>query len=346
MLKFKMITIAGLKAACLKTHYMIIRGRWTNGQGGSYLKTEGIMPAVVDRIVNHASFITDTILTATEGDDEAREAFLETLNQPRNITEHLPHPSTWNYPHTEICDFIDAIMHQLFLGVTKTFYKGMVLTWLKSHGKGAPYLRSLCEPLECIESLQLSWAKAKQVGETGKFGGIVSENYVFMARASKWLHAGIGSLPATTDGKYQDPDRPRKNYTAAQIKDWFKHRNLQYAKDLDAAGTEAVCKTYLATLGPHDTPPIVEDNSEKIPAEVVESLITSLLPMLSRIMHTGDISAVRTRYIRSGSSLSLVICQVVAPAMLLIRPIQAQNIGHVLVLSSHLSSSGNGNTLY
>jgi hypothetical protein len=36
----------------------------------------------------------------------------------------------------------------------------------------------------------------------------------------------------------------------------------------------------------------------------------------------------------------------VAPAMLLIRPIQAQNIGHVLVLSSHLSSSGNGNTLY
>jgi hypothetical protein len=33
MLKFKKITIVGLKAACSKTHYMILRGRWTNAQG-------------------------------------------------------------------------------------------------------------------------------------------------------------------------------------------------------------------------------------------------------------------------------------------------------------------------
>jgi hypothetical protein len=289
MLKFKKITIAGLKAACSKTHRMILLGRWTNVQGKRYLKTEGLMQALVDKVVDHASGISDTILTAMRGDATSLEVFRATLSQDSNFTKQLPDPSTWNYPETEICDFIDTIMHQLFLGVTKTFYKGMVLTWLKSNGKGAPYLRSLSEPLKRIESLQLSWAKAKQVGETGKFGGIVSENYVFLARASKWLHAGIGSLPAT-DSKYQDPDRARENYTASQIKDWFKHRNLPYGKDLNAADTKAVWATYLATLGRQEAPPIVADESEKIPAEVVQSLISSLLPMLSRIMLSGPVT--------------------------------------------------------
>jgi hypothetical protein len=261
---------------------MILLGRWTNAQGVRYLKTEGIMPALIDRVVDHASGISDTMPTAMRGDAASLEAFRAALSQDSNFTKQLPNPSTWNYPETDICDFIDTIMHQLFLGVTKTFYKGMVL-------KGAPYLRSLSEPLKRIESLQLSWAKAKQVGETGKFGGIVSENYVFLARASKWLHAGIGSLPAT-DSKYQDPDRAREDYTATQIKDWFKHWNLPYSKDLNAADTKAVWFTYLLALGQQEAPPIAEDESAKIPAEAVQSLIASLLPMLSRIMLSGQIS--------------------------------------------------------
>jgi hypothetical protein len=289
MLKFKKITVVCLRAACTKTHNMILRGQWTNSQGSCYLKTEGMMQALVDQIVNHASGIQDKILTAMSGNAAEVQAFTDALAQDPYITKQLPDPSTWNYPHTDISDYIDTIMHQLFLGVTKTLYKSMILLWMKSHGKGAPYLRSLSEPLKRIESLQLSWAKAKQVGESGKFGGIVSENYVFLARASKWLHAGIGNLPAT-DGKYQDPDRAKKEYTSTQIKDWFKHRNLPYTKDLNAAGTKAVWLTYLATLGDQEPPPIVEDDSEKIPGEVVESLITSLLPMLSRVMLSGPIT--------------------------------------------------------
>jgi hypothetical protein len=75
MLKFKKITISGLKAACSKTHHMILLGRWTNAQGVCYLKTEGIMPALIDWVVDHASGISDTILTPMRGDAASLEAF-------------------------------------------------------------------------------------------------------------------------------------------------------------------------------------------------------------------------------------------------------------------------------
>ena len=287
-LKFKKITIADMKAACSRTHHRMLRGEWSDAQGGCYLRTHGIVPALIDRVVNHASEIRATISAAMGGDEVELAAFNTALEEDPTITQQLPDPPTWNFPNTELCDFIDTIMHQLFLGVTKTFYSKMVLKWLKSHSKAAPYLRSLSEPNKEVESLHLSWAKARQVGETGKFGGLVSEDYIWMARASKWLHAGIASLPAT-DTQYQDPDREFQDYTAEQIKAWFKHRNLPYNKDANAATTNAAWKTYLESLGEQEPPPIVEDETEKIPAEVVEQLITSLLPMMARIMLSGPI---------------------------------------------------------
>lgn len=139
MLKFKKIAIEGLKAACSKTQRMILLGQWTNLQ----IKTEIAMQALVDWVVHHTLGISDAILTAMRGDAASLEAFRTTLSKDQNFTKQLPDPSTWTYPKTEIRDLIDNIMHQLFLGVTKTFYKGMVITWLKLNGKGAPYLRSL-----------------------------------------------------------------------------------------------------------------------------------------------------------------------------------------------------------
>jgi hypothetical protein len=288
-LKFSRISIAGLKHACNNAYKQVARHSWTKSEGSTFLKTEGILPDLIDQIMDHAASFWAR-LSSLDGNEAGIEALrVERTANPEAFKASSSFPPTWSYPKTEIYEWIDTIMHQLFLGVTRTLYKDMVLGWFTSHSKGLPYLRAIKNPNKTVETLKLSWAKPRPVGETGTFGGNVSENFLWLARSSRWLHGHTRNLPAS-DEAYQDPDREYDQYTVKQIKAWYSSRNLPYDREAGAEDIRTTFEEYLQSLGTTEPPPIFESESQTIPAEVLEELVVSLLPMLARVMVSGPIS--------------------------------------------------------
>jgi hypothetical protein len=289
LLKFSRITIQGLRKASNNAFTQVAGNAWTKSEGIVFLKTEGILPDLIEQIMDHAASLWDR-LSKLQGNAAGIEALqAENDANPEAFRASPFYPATWSYPNTDICDWIDTIMHQLFLGVTRTMYKEMILDWYTSRSKGLPYLKALKNANKTIENLKLSWAKARPIVETGTFSGNVSENFVWMARGSKWLHGLTRNLPAT-DAKYQDPDREYADYTVKMIKAWYSNRNLPYDKEAGAEDIREDFQEYLEDLGTRQPPPIFESESHNIPSEVFEALVVSLLPMLARVMVSGPIS--------------------------------------------------------
>jgi hypothetical protein len=173
-------------------------------------------------------------------------------------------------------EWIDTTMHQeLFLGVARTVCKDHV-GWFKLRSKGLPCLKVFKNPNETADNLRLSWAKARPVPETGTFSGNVSENFLWLARGSKWLHVHTPNLPAS-DAKHQDPDRSYEDFTVKMIKAWHSNRNLPCDKEAAAEDVRTDFQEHLESLGSREPPPIVESKSQNVPVGVLDELVVSQL---------------------------------------------------------------------
>jgi hypothetical protein len=67
----------------------------------------------------------------------------------------LPLPFPWQYPHTGIADWVEAIMHHLFLGITLAISKDFVFGWLRAHQKFPAFQRSVNPMLAKVQSISL-----------------------------------------------------------------------------------------------------------------------------------------------------------------------------------------------
>jgi hypothetical protein len=108
-------------------------------------------------------------------------------------------PAAWS-SGIRLSQRIDVAMHLLFLGVTKSLVFA-VREWTKIKEKGTLFTNLALEVIRHIPGV--AWCKcAPFTGE--RLGGWVSENYLAMARISRWFFTTLESV--VTDYQYDPSD--------------------------------------------------------------------------------------------------------------------------------------------
>jgi hypothetical protein len=100
----------------------------------------------------------------------------------------------WLSKDIMIQDFIEAVMHQLFLGAAESNYE-LITMWLSDLPKAANintsgFLRALQDLIKDLRGFGLSWLIAYPLtGQKGKLGtgSWVAENWVFLVRVSQFI---------------------------------------------------------------------------------------------------------------------------------------------------------------
>ena len=112
-----------------------------------------------------------------------------------NICGALNFPDPWGYPNTGINDWVDTIMHQVFLGVTKSLFTDVINDWLKSSRSYSVYVATINPRLLSIKDMSIDFCKAETVSPSGGgFGRYVSENYLAFARICKWVYSSMAII--------------------------------------------------------------------------------------------------------------------------------------------------------
>ena len=86
--------------------------------------------------------------------------------------------------------FIDVPMHSIFLGCVKTI-NGKILRWCTYTKKESEIVRCLAPSLVHLYDLKLEWCNILPLSASYKFSGLVSENWIAVARLHRWMQSPI-----------------------------------------------------------------------------------------------------------------------------------------------------------
>jgi hypothetical protein len=125
---------------------------------------------------------------------------------PSEIFLPVSVPPFWKLDNLDVEDFIDAVMHQLFLGTERGLSKDLVSSYLKSRHQLTSFAKHVHGPLSAVSNLGLAQWKAETIGIGATFGGYQSKNWECYCHLSKWLHGVMHEL-APTDEEYHDPQK-------------------------------------------------------------------------------------------------------------------------------------------
>ena len=304
---FKRIDFGSLQAALAKSHINVESGSWSVTQAKCFLATEGVSTDLANKLVENAvrcrtyyREMEDTSTTLegmgdplTEEDLMYRDEMIAKYYDPERVDQHqmIPFPSSWAYPNSGLREWIETIMHQLFLGVTKSTFKDFINAWLRSNRKFATFVVDCNPKINTVKQLCLDYCKAECITNSGGFGKYVSENYLAFARMSKWLYGNLDSLQVSE--QYRDPPKDKcfTTYSVKEARNWLKARHIEFP-DQAKKSTLLTIITQAINQNPlGQWPPIhVEDDRRNAPVIVIERVISSFLAMLSRIMIRGVIT--------------------------------------------------------
>ena len=198
-------------------------------QSMAYLKAHGINVKSSNGLIERANNIRALTEAENVAKQEPTEENLESLRmleeeklENPELFEPWPYPAIWD-TGMDLQQCHQASMHLLFLGVVKTTVFG-VQQWAarrKKYSQLREFIRINCAALE---KLNLSWMKVVSYqGE--KLGGWISENFLGFSRCIPWLYSMIDNLP--DDEKYEPPNKPRANWTGADLRGWLRSQNLK-----------------------------------------------------------------------------------------------------------------------
>jgi hypothetical protein len=178
-------------------------------------------------------------------------------------------------------------MHLLFLGVMKTTVQ-RIMEWTKQKNKHNHFLRLSSGALQAVAKLHIDWCVSIPINGM-KFGGWVSENYLALARLSRWF---FFILPHLRSGpEYEDPLTPYTSWSVKELRDWLRVRGLPNN------GKKAALMQKVGQLKElSETPPIIPPKGGTI--EDVISLTLAMGVCIGHIMQRAVSAEVilRTRY--------------------------------------------------
>ena len=264
-----------LNEAVTNAHVEFIEKRWTKDEVTYYLSTYCLNTNTVKCVLEHS----ENIVTMKQIEDHKNtlKRDYEAMESCRNVNpqsyQDWKTPASWRRFMT-IEQHIDVTMHLLFLGIVKTVALE-IHSWAKMRSQNnilVGYLQSVLDPLT---TFNLNWLKViNYVG--GKMGGWVSENYIALARISKWAYTGLYFI--SKDYKYVEPARPYKEWSGVECANWLR------ARALDTSGKATDLKTRVRTLmqSSHGPPNIAQPKGGSV-LDVI-NVVKSLQAMISHIM--------------------------------------------------------------
>eukprot|EP00521_Asterionellopsis_glacialis_P012161 CAMPEP_0195305838 /NCGR_PEP_ID=MMETSP0707-20130614/36894_1 /TAXON_ID=33640 /ORGANISM="Asterionellopsis glacialis, Strain CCMP134" /LENGTH=1004 /DNA_ID=CAMNT_0040370041 /DNA_START=447 /DNA_END=3461 /DNA_ORIENTATION=+ len=217
------LTYEKLRNCVTQAHNNIVNQTWSTKNAICFLRTHGLNKEALDRVTTHAE--NCLALALAQEQDPTDITFLELSNDK----EENPHlfkewdvPSLWNRG-TNISQHIEAIMHLLFLGVTKKIIK-MINTWLTLKMNYSEFLVMVKPLLDGIRGLNLPWLNVQPFLE-GKLGTWVAENYMGFSRIALWFYGSV--LPHLQYASvFVNPTQPTEKWTKTQNYRWLQVRGL------------------------------------------------------------------------------------------------------------------------
>ncbi len=198
-------------------------GKWTVKEANTYLKTYCLQEKIIVKLLNNAVHRHRLFQSSREdGNDIEDEVSIlrDIANRFPDLLDNQPYPGNWCSPVT-LDQRIDVIMHLLFLGITKSTVF-MIRDWTKLKEKGTAFTNYVRTTLQNAPSI--SWcATAAYTGE--KLGGWISENYMALARLSKWFYSRLKQV--VTESVYVPPRQPVDKWKTAECQQWFKRHGIK-----------------------------------------------------------------------------------------------------------------------
>lgn len=171
-----------LVEACKFAFYQVCVGKWNKGQTKCYLSTCGVQ--------------TELAATMYDIAKECKKAKEENEVQYDEDTGifGFKFPGSWQSIQISILDYIEAIMHILFLGIAKSQWE-LQAKWFTDTPAGAKvsnsgFLNVLQTLIKDLRVLNLSWLPAYPLtGQKGKLGtgSWVAENWITLVRVSQFV---------------------------------------------------------------------------------------------------------------------------------------------------------------
>ena len=155
--------------------------------------------------------------TVSQSLQEEKEKFPERFGQPT-------YPPSWSVPNG-ISSFIDAPMHLIFLGCVKLMNKRM-LDWAALFKKETMLVRSFSAMIPSIYDLKLEWCKIFPLSNGTIFSGLVSENWLAVAKLSKWMYMRLPLLITDNNFDTSQPNTSVFQWKASEARKWLALRGI------------------------------------------------------------------------------------------------------------------------
>jgi hypothetical protein len=286
-LPFRKNSFESMAAACDLTFLKVSTGVWAKAPAGVFLNTEGVVVAYANMVVG-AGLNKYEMGLLDEGSDDYEALLLWSRLPGTDYPVVQPEkPLTWQYPGVSLLEYIDVLMHLMFLGIVATVIRDTYFKWLKAHGKMTSLSTVTNRPLLMLQNMNIDWCKVQPILPSGTLSNSVSENFLAFARCGKWLF-GCNSLLRGNDVVYSDPDILPHLYSVTQIRAWYHHREIKFVPPLNGPDIKALF--YVAMAAPGGPPPIPEKGEAGIPKAVAEDLIESMACLAAHAMIGGEIS--------------------------------------------------------
>ena len=217
-----------LKNAIMHCYNQLKNGIWSNNDASSYLSIYGINSKLQESIImkglneyiidNHqVNEVSNAVSSVSRALQEEKEKFPERFGLPT-------YPPSWSVPNG-ISSFIDAPMHLIFLGCVKLINKRL-LDWAALFKKETTLVKTFSTLIPSIYDLKLEWCKIFPLSNGTTFSGLVSENWLAVARLSKWMYMRVPLLITDDNFDTTHPNTSVFQWKASEVRKWLALRGI------------------------------------------------------------------------------------------------------------------------
>ena len=259
----KKITFADLKDTINVCHDKLIKKEWNENNVRVFAAVNCISKEGQDKIIEHAEnylALQSSMLIHEEDNILEKDATMF----PSKYKKWIGGPY---YTGTlEIYQFLDCIMHLLFLGVVKTT-KGVITDWINRNKKKNIYNVMKKYMYKHIPYFKFDWCKVIEAES-----GWVSDNYLAYCRLAKWIYH-----PITTSKEVhvENPSQVDK-WNMNDCKKWLKRYGLIFEGKLD---------DLRSTILMHKKSPLpLLEVNQSCSSHNICTMIGCMLSMISQVM--------------------------------------------------------------
>lgn len=224
------ISYESLRSAVEEAHSGFCQYGWSASHCRAFLSVECLDNKLIDRFLEYAKRAKAYFLATRDGasNNEARAALLAHQRNRPDLFERMPMPSIHNRIGVSLFSFIEALMHIIFLGVTKksvgTIREAQALG---EHEK--EFRKTYGKCLQAVIALKLEWLKIMEY-KSKKLHGWNAVNYLGFLRIMAWFYQNYSetcSRPHQVELIELPCESSQSKWTAKQNKYWLRLRRLK-----------------------------------------------------------------------------------------------------------------------